>query len=620
MNAGRWWLLGGLGVLAIVSLGIWASRPPRPAPSQSQSTVAAPSFPLPPISESPFLNTKPGVEYVGSEACQACHAEHDAAFRHTSMGRSMAEVDLSREPPDGGFDHPLSKHRYEVRRHDGQMWHRELLLADDSEQVVLAEFPVKYVVGSGHHSLTYLVEVDGFLVESPVTWYTSRKAWGMSPGYDLPEHSGFERAVGEGCLTCHASRAEALDRSLHRMHVAEAAIGCERCHGPGALHVAQYRDRHAEASASSRDIDHTIVNPAHLSRELGEAICQQCHLRSSATIPARGRQIDDFRPGLPLQDFRQDFWLDTPDKPMTVVGHVEQLHLSRCFQKSDNLTCLTCHHPHDVSPDEQPQPSHAICLTCHDRERCRVDEPRRQRESPTNDCVHCHMPRSDTDIPHLAFTHHRIGVHSPAEPSTTARRSTRPGTGALRPFLETSWPNDIEQQRSFGLGFLEVANREPDPALADEYRQRALVLLTNALVAGMNDPVLDASLARLRFDLELEGVESLAKNALSHAELVGQDRCNALFLLADAHFRENRPQDAIDVLHQLTTLRRQHVDWLLLADCEQKRGNAAAQKEALLTATRINPRLRQVHQHLAERFREEGNREQADFHQRRAAP
>src|SRR5439155_26513046 len=111
--------------------------------------------------------------------------------------RSMAPVRLDREPADASFDHPPSKRRYQVRRKDGQLWHRELLLAEGSEEVVLSEYALKYVVGSGRHSLTYLVEADGFLVESPLTWYTSRSAWAMSPGYDRPDHAGFERATGE---------------------------------------------------------------------------------------------------------------------------------------------------------------------------------------------------------------------------------------------------------------------------------------------------------------------------------------------------------------------------------------------------------------------------------------
>ena len=123
-----------------------------------------------------------------------------------------------------------SKRRYEIVRKNGQMWHRELLLGATPE-VVLSEYAVKYVVGSGRHSLTYLCEVDGFLVESPVTWYSSSSGGSMSPGYTSPDQMGFEWATGEGCLNCHAGRAEAVDGSLHRMKVIEAAISCERCQG-----------------------------------------------------------------------------------------------------------------------------------------------------------------------------------------------------------------------------------------------------------------------------------------------------------------------------------------------------------------------------------------------------
>ena len=614
-QAWRWWLTGSVTVVVLVSLTLWIRRPPGPLPDKSRPT-ASEKFPIPQISQSPFLNTQADVAYVGSAACRTCHADHDATFRQSGMGRSMAEVDVAREPPDGTLEHPTSKRHYEVRRQAEQIWHRELLLAGAPAEVLLAEFPVKYVVGSGHHSLTYLVEAEGFLVESPVTWYTSRKAWGMSPGYDTPEQSGFERAAGEGCLTCHSGRADAIDKSLHRMHITEPAIGCERCHGPGELHL----KKHHERTAAAVEIDHTIVNPAHLSRELAEAVCQQCHLRGTATIPARGRQLADFRPGLPLQDFRTDFWLDVPDKPMTVVGHVEQLHLSRCYQKSNALTCRTCHTPHDIADEVKSKPPQTVCLTCHRAADCRVEDSERPKDNPTNDCVRCHMPQSDTEIPHLAFTHHRIGIHKPVTKSAHARASSANRPGVLRPFLAESWPSELDQQRAFGLGYLEAANREPQPALADKYRQRALDLLTNVRSTGLRDPMLDAALARLHFDLDMPGVQTLAESALSLPGIDGQDRCNSLFLLADSHFRNHRWSDAVETLRQLTRLRRHHVDWLLLAECEKQLGRSEAVTAALLTATRINPRLAAIHQALSEQFRVSGNQQKADWHERRVVP
>src|SRR5436190_14434196 len=135
-----------LGVLVLVGAGVvWAlsNREPKPEPE----TVAPPSFPLTPVSSSPHLNTGPDARYIGSAACRKCHPERHDSFRRSGMGRSMAEVDLAREPADATYEHGKSKRRYEVARKDGQMWHRELLASAASPDVVLAEYPVKYVIG-----------------------------------------------------------------------------------------------------------------------------------------------------------------------------------------------------------------------------------------------------------------------------------------------------------------------------------------------------------------------------------------------------------------------------------------------------------------------------------------
>src|SRR5206468_2420947 len=127
---------------------------------------------------------------------------------------------------------------------------------------------------------------------SPATWY-AKKGWAMSPGYDLEQHSGFQRPVGEACLFCHAGRFETVGGSPNRIAFQEMAISCERCHGPGALHVERHGPQ-AKLPDLGQQPDHTIVNPAHLSRSLAEAICQDCHLSGSASILMRGRKFDDF--------------------------------------------------------------------------------------------------------------------------------------------------------------------------------------------------------------------------------------------------------------------------------------------------------------------------------------
>ncbi|HVS35327.1 MAG TPA: cytochrome c3 family protein, partial [Gemmataceae bacterium] len=386
--------------LALLAVRWMLPKPLRPPASP---------FPLPSYSDSRYLNTKPGAEYVGAAVCAACHKDRHASYLLTAHSRSLSDLDPTTEPPDAAFVHQASGRSYRVYRQDGQLRHEEVLRSDDGNEVARVDLSVRYLIGSGHYCRSYLVEVDGFLHESPLTWYTAKQRWGLSPGYDFAQHWSFGRPIRVGCAACHAGRVEAADGSADRLILREKAIGCESCHGPGSIHTAFHRAGRTAPGAE----DLTIVNPGKLPRALLEDVCAACHLNGPAAITVRGRRTGDYRPGMPLTDYRVDYRFDQGNEQMTVVGHMEQLRQSKCYQKSPDLSCLTCHDPHQ---SEKPKDWVAFyrrkCLDCHDSHPCRLDEAERRRKQPADDCSACHMPRSGTDIPHIAFTHHRIGLHS----------------------------------------------------------------------------------------------------------------------------------------------------------------------------------------------------------------
>src|SRR5438876_8319694 len=144
----------------------------------------------------------PSPGFVGSKACRKCHAEQFDSFLETRHSRAMAEVLPQDEPPDAVVDHSATAHRYRTSRVEGRLVHEASLVLNDGTAWEPVRFPVRYRLGSGHLGRTYLVEDDGFLVQSPMTWYSVRDEWILSFGYETAGLTSFERVVSGSVLLC----------------------------------------------------------------------------------------------------------------------------------------------------------------------------------------------------------------------------------------------------------------------------------------------------------------------------------------------------------------------------------------------------------------------------------
>lgn len=566
------------------------------------------------LAPSRFLNAASGATYVGSERCAECHANEWRSYLETSHSRALAEIDAPAEPPDTEFTHDKSARTYQVYRRDGKLWHRELKRGG-AEEIVLADFPMKYVIGSGHHSRSYLVEDGGILIESPVTWYASRQGWHMSPGYDRPTHAAFERMADVGCLYCHAGRVTADASTRYRVALDEMSIGCERCHGPGSLHA----ERHANAldgvrgpggtneKSKSDEPDLTIVNPIHLTREERETICSLCHLRGSATVAVRHRRPHDFRPTQRLTDFRVDYQLRQPGQAMKVVGHVEQMRLSRCYQASQTLTCTTCHDPHFM-PREAERDSYfqQKCLSCHEPQQCGLPVEERRKQDEADRCVTCHMPKTGTDIPHFAFTHHRVGIHD-GNADTAAASDVE--AGELVPMSDLSHLSSIDQDRCLGLAYMEWGDKQARSPHWSEYRRRAQELLLRVRSTDARDADVEEALSRIAWEHgDYAAATQFGESALALGDSSSGTPVNALFTLADSHARLGKAAVAAEYLEQLTRSRRMSEDWVLLGQCRLSLRDAPGAAEALERAQQIAAgrpdiagMLSQIHMQLGDR-------------------
>jgi hypothetical protein len=412
----------------------------------------------------------PAVQYVAEERCAGCHEDKARAFAEHPMGRSLLPVAQAATPPlDAAHNNPfdaLGSH-FLVEQDGSRLRQRRSRLDPAGRPAAKLAWDVHYVIGSGVVGYSYLTDRDGYLFQTPVSWYAQqKKAWGLSPGFGPPLLTG--RAVVPECLFCHANRANYAEGSVNRYTepVFDGhAIGCQRCHGPGELHVAA-RER---LEPIPDTVDYTIVNPRHLEHSLREAVCEQCHLEAEVRVLRRGRGLYDFRPGLPLDRFWSAF-VRAPEagKDRKAVGHVEQMYQSRCFQGSrgpERLGCVSCHDPHErVPPAQRVAHYRTRCLACHEQHGCSLPLAERLRRTAADSCIDCHMPRyGASDIPHTASTDHRI-LKNAERDSEAAPRASISGLPLVSFYPDRSGAGGGEDERDLGVALVRLARQRDDSA------------------------------------------------------------------------------------------------------------------------------------------------------------
>jgi hypothetical protein len=432
----------------------------------------------------PYHNVRPEVRYVGAETCRRCHAEQAGTYHDHPMGRSLASAAeapaAERLDPAAGIPFDAHRYRYSVERRDGRMFHREVRLDDHGRALFAVEEPIAWVVGAGDHGRSYLVNRGGGLFQSPIAWYPQRQIWALSPGYEeLNEH--FNRPIQSECLFCHADFANHVAGTIGSYQepvFRGQTIGCERCHGPGELHVATHEASTRDGQTSHNDTrsshsqpstlnpqptpsDPTIVNPRDLEPHLREAICQQCHLSGAIRVTRAGSDWYDFRPGLPLEAFVSTFvHTRSTDKKTPITGHVEQMYASRCFLASGRkLGCISCHDPH-VKPAESQRVAffRQRCLACHTEQSCTAAQPARLATTPADNCMACHMPAIPTEIRHAAITDHRV-PRVANQPDPAPRSS---GELSLTTFHPRQKMANAQLQRDLGIAIVRLFDQTPE--------------------------------------------------------------------------------------------------------------------------------------------------------------
>ncbi len=455
-----------------------------------------------------FAPHDPQTHYVGTAACTSCHAEIAHDYAQTGKGRAFTRPRRGVGPEEFGGAKNVVYDRFS-KRYYRAFWRADSLYVAEWQLDPVAGRDtthyrverVDYVIGSGNQTRSYILERNGYLYELPITWYSARRIWDLSPGYENGHNSGFSRTIGGQCLGCHNSQNELVPNSVNRFASIGSGMSCESCHGPGAVHVAKWARTTAPATGSGRT-DSSIINPAHFPVTAQLDVCRQCHLEG-ISVEKQNRKLVDFRPGQRLADYADVFIAARPGAAATQFGfasHAERLQLSECFRHSASLTCTTCHDPHRPLG---PQPTMAVynaqCQRCHTAmapnetgtaahpttahqpTRPVCSAPHAMRVAAGDNCVSCHMAKSGTtDIPHVSSRDHLIrrNLKQEAAPKPETPKSQ---LVVLRSFTVSDDSAADDRARAVAA-MLFFEQSEPNPAYLAAVREQVHALELDARV------------------------------------------------------------------------------------------------------------------------------------------
>ncbi len=358
-----------------------------------------------------YLNLQDSVQYMGMETCQSCHANVHETFIETGMGKSFDKATLDKsgatfEDHDVVYDQK-SNFYYKPYFEKGNMYVMEYRL-EGKDTIHKRIEEIDYIVGSGQHTNSHIINENGYFYQAPITYYTQEKHWDMAPSFDR-DNQRFSRFLTPECITCHNHFPSPVSGSLNKYSEMPTGIECERCHGPGEIHVLEkLAGNHVD---TSKHIDYTIVNPSDLPKDLQMDLCQRCHLQGIPVLED-GMTFFDFKPGMKLSSVMNVFLprYTNSDERFIMASQADRLRLSKCYTMSEDLTCLTCHHPHHSVLKADKSTFNLACKNCHsETEKNTCIAPMSERNAKDNNCVSCHMPPSSSiDIPHVKITDHYI--------------------------------------------------------------------------------------------------------------------------------------------------------------------------------------------------------------------
>jgi predicted CXXCH cytochrome family protein len=345
-------------------------------------------------------STQANAQYVGSTTCKTCHPAMYARWTKTRMANVVRDPKVSPDAilPDLTKTDPL---------------------------VTFTKDDIAFVYGSKWKQRYFTKKGDDYFPLG-AQWDITHQMWRaykVAPNTDwwtkfYPDDN-MQRPTGPLCDGCHS-----VNYNIQTKTVTEWNVGCEKCHGPGSVHVAQ----------PSRL---NITNPARLDSMQATNVCIQCHSQGQPlSNPIQGRYYDwpvGFRAGLDLKDFWKLEEYKLGEQTFTHfadgTAHKNRMQGNDFVQSAmytHGVSCNSCHDVHGTKNNaDLLKPANVLCLECHGPKSPNGPHAptieahtHHASNSAGNECVSCHMPKIEQQLADTNVRAHTFKFIPPSETET----------------------------------------------------------------------------------------------------------------------------------------------------------------------------------------------------------